>query len=62
MVSIDIDIPKNCYECPFLMGDNDAEILACGVCNEIIDISEIDRKRSDVCPIREVKEDKDGHC
>lgn len=62
MVLIDMDIPKNCYECPFLMCDGDAGILACSVCNEVIDISEIDRKRSDVCPMKGVMEDNDGYC
>lgn len=51
MVLIDMEMPKNCYECPFLMGDSDNWIVMCGVCNEVIDISEIEQKRSDVCPM-----------
>ena len=56
MILIDMDMPKNCYECPFLMGDSVSEIVTCGVSNEVIDISEIDKKRSDVCPMKGVKE------
>lgn len=58
MVLIDIDIPKNCYECPFLMGDSDTGIVVCGVCDEVVDISEIDKGRSDVCPMKYVKEEQ----
>ena len=56
MVLFDIDMPKNCYECPFLMGDSKAGIVVCGICDEVIDISEIDKKRSNVCPMKDIKE------
>ena len=59
MVIIDINMPKNCYECQFLMGDRESGIIVCGICDEVIDISEIDQKRSDICPIIDVKEEEE---
>ena len=58
MVLFNIDMPKNCYECPFLIRDSDTGIVACDICNEIVDISEIDKKRSDVCPMKGIKEEQ----
>lgn len=62
MVIIDMDMPKNCYECPFLMGDKVTGIVVCDICNEVIDISEIDKERSDVCPMKGLNEQAKRYC
>ncbi|MBO7374354.1 MAG: hypothetical protein J6U09_00905 [Lachnospiraceae bacterium] len=54
MIQIDMEMPKNCLECP-MWGLSDLGFM-CNIKEAIVD-SNMETERPDWCPLREVKND-----